>query len=105
MRRIYTAAHLPQAYLLLHLLDAAGIKAKVFNENAQGGVGELPFTHTYPEVWLEHSGDEPRAREIIVEFEHDLREPNGFLSCQRCAEDNPDTFDVCWNCGSELSVD
>lgn len=102
MRRIYTAAHLPQAYLLLHMLDAAGIRAKVFNENAQGGVGELPFTHTYPEIWLEHAGDEDRARALIVEFEQELRQPIGLVSCHRCTEDNPDTFDVCWNCGTVL---
>ena len=51
MRRVYSAASLPEAHLLLHQLLDEGIAAAVFNENAHGGVGELPFTHAYPEVW------------------------------------------------------
>ena len=102
MRRLYTAANLPEAYLLLHLLDEAAVPARVFNENAQGGVGELPFTHTYPEIWIEDAADEDRARRIIAEFEQTQRRAVGSRRCDRCCEDNPDNFEVCWNCGTTL---
>ena len=53
MKRIYSAASLPEAHLILHRLQEKGIPARVFNENAHGGVGELPFTHAYPEIWID----------------------------------------------------
>ena len=46
MRRVYTAAPLPEAHLMLQQLESAGINARVFNENAQGATGELPVTDT-----------------------------------------------------------
>ena len=39
MRRLCSAANLPEAYLLKQLLEQAGIEARVFNEHAQGGLG------------------------------------------------------------------
>lgn len=101
MRKLYAAANLPEAYLLLHRLADAGIAAHVFNENAQGGVGELPFTHTYPEVWLENEGDWQRGREIVLQHERRPVERPGHR-CRRCGEDNPGTFEVCWRCGELL---
>ena len=98
MKRIYSAASLPEAHLLLHRLQAEGIDAKVFNENAQGAVGELPFTHTYPEVWIEHLEDEDRARSVILQFERRVSTPG--WHCQTCGEHNPATFEVCWQCAS-----
>ncbi len=100
MRRLYTAGNLPEAYLLLHMLSAEGIEAKVFNENAQGGVGELPFTHTYPELWVEEHLYQ-RARVIVDQFERP-KEPVGMTRCTHCGEANPDTFELCWHCGANL---
>ena len=101
MKRIYSAASLPEAHLLLHRLQAEGIAAKVFNENAQGAVGELPFTHTYPEVWIERLEDEEKARLVIHKFEMRSISTPGW-HCQTCGEHNPATFEVCWQCGSTL---
>ena len=47
MRRVYTAATLPEAHLIRQLLESAGINARVFNENAQGAIGELPVCLLY----------------------------------------------------------
>jgi hypothetical protein len=103
MQRLYTAANLPEAYLLLHMLQAEGIAARVFNENAQGGVGELPFTHTYPEIWVERETDAGAARAVIRRFEDSMKQGDAAVTCPRCEEENPGSFDVCWNCGTALS--
>ena len=97
MRRIYSAATLPDAYLVLALLAQAGIPARVFNENAQGGVGEIPFTHAWPEVWLQNESDAERARDIIRQFERGGS--NRQVACGNCGELNPENFEICWNCG------
>lgn len=101
MRKIYSAATLPDAHLVRGLLGQAGIEAEVFNENAQGGMGEIPFTHAYPEVWIVDEGDAARAREVIRQFERpDVHAAT--LRCSRCAEDNPGNFQLCWSCGEDL---
>jgi Putative prokaryotic signal transducing protein len=101
MRRIYSAASLPDAHIMLHLLKHAGIEARIFNENAQGGLGEIPFTHAYPEVWLLNECDYPRAREIVKAHDSAIPDP-GVVRCRRCGEDNPRNFEVCWQCGETL---
>jgi len=102
MIRLYTAANLPEAYLLLHHLQASGVDARVFNENAQGGLGEIPFIHAYPEIWVAHDEDMPMARQIVEEFER-REDTTGLVKCQVCGEDNPANFELCWHCGGALT--
>ena len=73
VKKLYRAANLPDAHLLRGLLGQAGIEAHVFNENAQSGVGQLPFTEAWPEVWVSEDRDLPRAREIVLAFERTPR--------------------------------
>jgi hypothetical protein len=101
MKRIYSAATLPDAHLVLGLLAQAGIGARVFNENAQGGMGEIPFTHAWPEVWIVDERDAERARELVRQFERPAP-PSAETFCPRCGERNPGNFQVCWHCGAEI---
>ncbi|MHB8743486.1 MAG: putative signal transducing protein [Sulfuricaulis sp.] len=101
MRRLCTAANLPEAHLLLHRLAHAGIEARVFNEHAQGGLGEIPFTHAYPEIWIMEPADEAPARKIIAEYERTPATPDT-ARCQACGEMNPQGFEICWHCGRLL---
>lgn len=100
MKRVYVAAHLPDAQLLVHTLESNGIKARVFNETLQGGVGELP--HVYPEVWLEDDTDWAHARTLVEKFEQDVTHDKGVVRCQQCHEENPASFELCWQCGAAL---
>ena len=101
MKKIYSAATLPDAHLVRGLLGQAGIEAKVFNENAQGGMGEIPFTHAYPEIWIIDERDSERAREVIRQYERPGPHV-AILRCPACSEDNPGNFQLCWNCGEAL---
>jgi hypothetical protein len=101
MVKVYSAATLPDAHLVRGLLGQAGIDATVFNENLQGGLGEIPFTHAYPEVWIVDERDLQRAREVIRRIERPA--PGlGSVICPRCHEGSPGHFEVCWNCGEAL---
>jgi len=102
MLRLCTAANLVDAHLLLHQLSHAGIEARVFNEHAQGGLGELPFTHTYPEVWILEARHEARAREILAAFERPSA-PASPKTCGTCGEHNPSEFELCWKCSTPLA--
>jgi hypothetical protein len=101
LKKLYSAASLPDAHLIRDLLGHAGIEAHVFNENAQSGVGQLPVMEAYPQIWIVNERDLPRARQILEAFEH-MPAIGSNLRCEQCSEDNPTTFQLCWNCGASL---
>lgn len=99
MIRIYTAANLQDAHLLLGLLHVSGIDARILNASAQGALGEIPLAAAYPEIWLVQARDTERARQVLATFER----PAPALPpriCPACGEENPATFETCWNCGA-----
>ena len=102
MIKAYTAANLQDAHIVLGLLASSGIKARILNASAQGGLGEIPFMHAYPEVWLEDARDVARARALIEEFERPAR-AGPPRRCAKCREDNPPWFEVCWKCGTAIT--
>lgn len=102
MLKIYSAGNITDAYLLQSLLAEARIETQILNEYAQGGVGELSFTHAYPELWLVNTGDAERARNIIAKFEQQ-QDPIGSTPCPQCAENNPASFEICWRCQTPIA--
>jgi putative signal transducing protein len=101
MKRLCSAASLPDAHILRGLLGQEGIKAHVFNENAQSGVGQLPVAEAQPELWVDDEKDWQRAMEVVRRFEASPR-IDATLRCAACGEDNPGNFQVCWSCGAGL---
>jgi len=99
MFKAYTAANLQDAHILLGLLRAIGIEARILNANAQGGLGEIPFMHAYPEIWLADLHDMKRARQVFDGFERpsSTSQPS---RCPACGEENPAGFEICWNCAA-----
>lgn len=102
MIKLCSAFNLPEAYLKLHLLHQSGIDAFVLNENAQGGLGELPAMEACPELWLADANDMLKAKEIIRIFD---KTPVNNLQriCPACGESNPANFELCWKCGKDLA--
>lgn len=86
---------------MLDLLGHAGIAARLLNENAQGGLGEIPFTHAYPEVWVMNDSDLERGRTVVEKYEH-LPIEAGVIFCSACGEENPRNFELCWRCDAGL---
>ena len=62
--------------------------------------GQLPIEAALPQVWVERADNAARARELIDTF---LRSTSGPpVTCPKCHEENPSTFDLCWSCRSPL---
>lgn len=101
MKKLCTAANLMEAQIKLDLLGHANIDARLFNEHAQGGLGDIPFTHAYPEVWVVHDNDLARGQAIVRAFEKTPAETR-VVFCRSCTEENPRNFQLCWRCGAEL---
>jgi len=90
-----------QAYLLKDALEINGIKAHVFNENMSSIVGDVPPEVAWPQVWLDDDADRARAVAVLRDY-HAARARQGVLFCGACREENPATFELCWNCGAVL---
>jgi mono/diheme cytochrome c family protein len=86
--------------MVAHLLGQVGIETRIFNENAQGGMGEIPFMHVWPEVWVVDDRDSERAQQLIRELEG--TDTVSQVACASCHEQNPANFQLCWNCGAQL---
>jgi hypothetical protein len=101
MKRVYAAANLPEAHLLVDLLADRGIRTRIFNANASSLAGELPIEASLPQIWVEDDDDALRAREVIEAF---IRTPPAGpgVKCPACGEENPASFDLCWSCGGGL---
>jgi hypothetical protein len=83
------------------MLEHALIPAQLFNQHAQSGVGDIPFTHAYPEVWVIRNEDYERGRKIVQQYEA-MPQSSQVVSCPSCGEENPVNFQLCWQCGSGL---
>ncbi|GIT48163.1 MAG: hypothetical protein Ct9H300mP14_00910 [Gammaproteobacteria bacterium] len=71
------------------LLESAAINARVFNENAQGAIGELPVTDAWPDVWIVQNHQFHAARAVIERYEASSEDE---LLCNSCGEIPPRQF-------------
>ena len=90
-----------QAFLLRDLLAQHGIKAHIFNQNMSSIVGDVPPDVALPQVWLDDDADRDRAAEVLRDYRA-ARNRDGVIFCGACREENPATFELCWNCGAAL---
>lgn len=100
MKRVYTAESLIDGQLVVDLLTVADVPCLLFNQNAVGGFGDLPVT--YPEVWVKRDFDVEKAAREIARFENSPPPPTN-KTCATCGENNPATFDICWQCNAALA--
>lgn len=75
MLRIFSSFSLPEAYLVKHRLEAAGIATIIQNEYLSSAIGEIPFTFdTCPQVWILDPADRERAEALLSEVVDDSPE-------------------------------
>lgn len=98
---VYSAANPTEAHLCSQYLSGKGIEARVDGEILWQARGDLPPNEsTNPTVVVSDEQFE-QARMLVEQFEKTLTEDRALdlWSCSRCAEDNPGSFEICWNCG------
>jgi hypothetical protein len=101
LKRILAAANMPEAVLLVDLLSEHGIRARVLNANASSLAGELPIDAALPQVWVDDPSRAAQAREVI-DAHFRTRHLGPPVTCPKCDEENPSSFDLCWACGAGL---
>jgi hypothetical protein len=99
MKKLCSTANIIEAQLLADLLKQDGIDVRVFNQYALGAMGEIPFTQTYPELWVVNDHDLGRAESVARAVEHAAR-ANVHKLCRGCGEQLSVDLLSCWNCGA-----
>lgn len=100
MKRVHIAPTLLDAQLAADTLSSLGIVTHIFNANAAGALGEVPFMQAQPEIWVDDDAQETRAREVLASLNNALPMPE--KNCPDCGEHNPGNFLSCWQCGRAL---
>ena len=100
--RVYTGPVLAMVTHLHHVLDLNGIDSEVRGEYRGAGLGEIPITEAWPELWVLDSGHSDEARRIIREALTTDAVPSGHLECPTCRETVDAHFTQCWNCGAPI---
>ncbi|MHB1352712.1 MAG: putative signal transducing protein [Thiobacillus sp.] len=101
MKCVHRAPTLLEAQLAADALSSLGIATHILNANAAGALGELPFLHAQPEVWVDDDSQASWAREVLAALH--AAAPRTERICPRCAERNPGNFLSCWQCGTPLA--
>jgi hypothetical protein len=100
---LYAAANLVEAQLLLDLLQEAGVRVALRNENLTGMVGLLPESATHPTIWVEDADDWESGRAVVAAFEaRSKTNVDAEITCPACGEANPVNFELCWKCRAQL---
>jgi len=79
------------------------VRARIFNANAASLAGELPIEASLPQVWVDEDAQADRARALIEEY-LTCGTPGSPVVCGACGEENPASFDLCWNCGRDVTA-
>lgn len=102
MKRVHIAPTLIDAQLASDMLSSLDIPNHIFNRNAAGALGEVPFINAQPEVWVEDDSLVDRARAILASV--DKAADAAEKACPHCGESNPAHFLSCWHCGGALAA-
>ena len=102
MKRIYSEPNPIFIHQIKDLLEEKGIHSIIKNELLSGGVGELPPTEVWPELWVVNKEDKSSAKRIVEEFLQSIKaNPNEWV-CKECGERIEGHFNICWNCGAQI---
>ncbi len=99
MKEVFATRDPVEAHLVRGLLENAGIKAVVENDQLATGLGEF-VQELVPSVCVLDDGQEGQALEIIADWRR--AEPEAApWECPKCGEQIDGRFTACWECGTE----
>ena len=99
-KQVFTDSNLVTVAHYRNVLTAEGIEADIRNANLGSVLGEVPFTEVWPQLWVRHVLDVPRAREIIAELQAAPDATGAPWECTACGTLNEYQFAACWRCAT-----
>ena len=103
MRKVFSSNEMGETDLVRDALVHQGVEATI--QNQYSGRSAVPVFRPPAEVWIARDEDYENARRIVVETITKLTSKAGGKPwvCSHCDEENPPSFDLCWNCGRDKS--
>jgi hypothetical protein len=104
MRKVFSSNELSETVLVRDALVHRGVAAIIQNEYS--GRTAVPEFRPPAEVWVSHDGDYETARQIVTDTiaTIDSKSHAPPWTCGSCGEENPQSFDICWNCAHEKAA-
>ena len=101
MRKVFSSNELSETVLIRDALIHRGVAATIQNEHS--GRAAIPEFRPPAEVWVAHDDDYEDARRIVVDALSTIDTESNAKPwvCRNCREENPQSFDMCWNCQRE----
>jgi len=86
------------------VLEEQGIQTFVRNDNL--ALTEVPIPVFYPALCVSNDEDHERAIELLQETikkeQAEIHNPD--ITCPKCQEQNPATFETCWSCEEPIKA-
>jgi hypothetical protein len=103
MRKVFSSNEPSETVLIRDALLHGGIAATIQNEYS--GRTAVPEFRPPAEVWVTSDHDYDEAKRIVVAAlaTIDSKSDGPAWVCSNCREENPQSFDLCWNCATERS--
>ncbi|HEY9183087.1 MAG TPA: DUF2007 domain-containing protein [Gammaproteobacteria bacterium] len=101
MRKVFSSNEISETALVRDALVHHGVAATIQNEHSGGSA--VPEFRPPAEVWVSRDDDYENARRIVIETLSTLDSKSDAppWACSNCHEENPQSFDICWNCGQD----
>jgi hypothetical protein len=101
MRKVFSSNEIGETDLVRDALLHHGVEANIQNQHS--GRSAVPGFRPPAEVWIARDEDYENARRIVVDTLATLTSKAGGKPwiCPHCDEENPQSFDLCWNCGRD----
>lgn len=99
MRKVFSSNVLSETVLVRDALQHHGIEVSIQNENS--GYSAVPEFRPPAELWISPDSDYDRARQVVIDTlaTLDSKAVGKPWVCANCKEENPQSFELCWNCG------
>ena len=99
MKTIFSSLNLVEVHHLKNLLQSAGIRCYIRNEDLVRLAGEVPFPECSLQLVPEREEDAPAAEKLLAEFLRPQLQPVKPWRCPDCGETIEGQFTACWKCG------
>lgn len=106
MKKVFVDEMITWVVQARNVLEEADIPCFIKNEFSGNLAGEVPFTETWPELWVHRDRDEQEAKALLqplrdsrlAQTADDASLPA--WECSQCGELNEGQFALCWSCGT-----
>ena len=98
MLKVYSNERVELVGSLQNYLKQYDIPTQIRNHYASSVMGEIGFANAWPELWVlqEHFNE---AQKLLEKFDKSAPIQGPQWICDNCNEENPGTFELCWQCG------